>query len=162
MPLLFGGFQREQFLRQSQRRWSELARTASAAVAFAHTSSPAPAADGVLTEVHLPDDAPLRREWILVCDAADLPAFLAAVELPRERSVPDVRRSFEALWSVDPQVVRVASRAATAIADHYRPDWRRSARRVPDSGEPAPASNDLARASALFDRMLGYVEASRA
>ena len=67
--------------------------------------------------MRLPADAPLNREWFVVCDAADLPAFLAAVELPRERAVADNRRTFEALWSVDPQVVRTASRAAAAIAD---------------------------------------------
>jgi DICT domain-containing protein len=161
VPLLFGGFQRAQFLRPSQDRWADLARTARAAVVFAHSASPAPVAPGVLTEVRLPDDAPLNREWFLVCDAADLPAFLAAVELPRERPVPDGRRTFETLWSVDPQVVRTASRAAAAIADDYRPDWRPAGRPLPEADDPAPASNDLARAAALFDRMLGYVEASR-
>jgi len=161
VPLLFGGFQRAQFLRHSQDRWAELARTARAAVVFAHSASPAPVAPGVLTEVRLPDDAPLNREWFLVCDAADLPAFLAAVELPRERPVPDGRRTFETLWSVDPQVVRTASRAAAALADDYRPDWRPAGRPLPETDDPAPASNDLARAAALFDRMLGYVEASR-
>ncbi|MDT0188268.1 DICT sensory domain-containing protein [Microbacterium sp. ARD31] len=161
VPLLFAGFQREEFLRHSQVRWAELARTARAAVTFAHAAAPAPVADGLLTEVRLPDDAPLNREWFVVCDATDLPAFLAAVELPRERAVPDAQRSFEALWSVDPQVVRVASRAAAAIADDYRPDWRPTGERVPESDDPPPASGDLARASALFDRMLGYVESSR-
>ncbi|WP_374457850.1 DICT sensory domain-containing protein [Nocardioides sp.] len=161
VPLLFGGFQREEFLRHSQARWSELARTARAAVTFAHSASPAPVTGGVLTEVRLPDDAALNREWFVVCDATDLPAFLAAVELPRERPVPDAQREFEALWSVDPQVVRVASRAAAAIADDYRPDWRPDGRAVTEADDAAPASSDLARASALFDRMLGYVEATR-
>lgn len=161
VPLLFGGFQREEFLRHSQPRWTELARTARAAVTFAHSARPGRVTDGVLTEVRLPDDAALNREWFVVCDAADLPAFLAAVELPRERPVPDAQRSFEALWSVDPHVVRVASRTAASIADDYRPDWRPVGRLVTDADEPAPASSDLARAAALFDRMLGYVEASR-
>lgn len=162
VPLLFAGFQREEFLRHSQARWTELARTARAAVTFAHATAPAPVRAGGLTEVRLPVDAPLNREWFVVCDATDLPAFLAAVELPRERPVPDAQRSFEALWSVDPHVVRTASRAAAAIADDYRPDWRPAGERVPAAEEPPHASSDLARASALFDRMLGYVEASRA
>lgn len=161
VPLLFGGFQREEFLRHSQVRWAELARTASAAVAFAQTESPAGVGDGGLVQIRVPEDAPLAREWFVVCDAADLPAFLAAVELPRERPVPDARRSFEALWSVDPQVVRVASRAAASIADDLRPDWRPAGTSLPEPDDAAPASHDLARATALFDRMLGYVEASR-
>lgn len=161
VPLLFAGFQREQFLRHARPRWVDLARTARAAVTFAHSASPAAVAVDGLTEVRLPADAPLNREWFVVCDAADLPAFLAAVELPRERAVADSRRTFEALWSVDPQVVRTASRAAAAIADDYRTDWRPAGRHLPEADEPAPASNDLARASALFDRMLAYVEASR-
>ena len=42
--------------------------------------SPVPVAGTSL--VHLPDDAPMRREWVVVCDAPDYPAMLTAWELP--------------------------------------------------------------------------------
>lgn len=159
-PLLFGGFQREVHLQASRDRWVELARTARAAVAFAELSGGATAADSRLVEVALPADAPLAREWIVVCDAVDLPACLAAVQLPGQASAPERARRFEMLWSVDPYVVRDASRVALALADEYAPD------RVPASDQgaeedPPSASRDLARGADLFNRMLGYLETGR-
>ena len=51
---------------------------------FAGFSAPARAATtvGGTTFVQLPDDAPMRREWAVVCDAPDYPAMLTAWELP--------------------------------------------------------------------------------
>jgi MerR family transcriptional regulator, light-induced transcriptional regulator len=109
--------------------------------------------------VALPRDAQLNREWLVICDSPDLPAFLAAVERPGQDASSADRR-FEALWSVDPVVVRDASRVAAALADLYRPDWRQGAPVLPDE-DPAGASGDLHRASALFGRMVGYLDAAR-
>ena len=44
-------------------------------------------------------------------------------------------RSFEAVWSLDPRVVRDASRVCSVLADGYRPGWRPAG---PQSG-PSPA-----------------------
>jgi DICT domain-containing protein len=155
-PLLFGGFQREAFLRQSYARWVELARTARAAVVFAElATSPAPG-PGLPVEVALPREAPLNREWVVVCDAPDLPACLAAVERPGQEGRLDSRRRFEAVWTVDPSAVRHASRVAAALADEYRPGWRTTELPLLDE-EPAGASRDLQRASALLNRMMGYL-----
>ena len=106
----------------------------------------------------LPEGAPLRREWFLVCDAPDLPACMAAVERPGQAGAPDGQRRFETVWTVDPRVVRHASRVAAALADDYRPDWRDAGGTVPDD-EPPPASADLRRAADLLDRMMGYLDA---
>lgn len=157
-PVLFGGFQRETFLRDSYRRWRELARTARHAVVFADFAAPRPVEPGEPVEVALPRDAQLNREWLVVCDSPDLPAFLAAVEQPgQDAQFPD--RRFEALWSVDPLVVRDASRIAAALADRYRPGWRQGETVLPDT-DPGPGSPDLHRASNLFDRMVGYLDAA--
>ena len=107
----------------------------------------------------LPRDAQLNREWLVVCDSPDLPAFLTAVERPGQAAGSTDRR-FEALWSVDPVVVRDASRVAAALADRYRPGWREGAFVLPDE-DPEPGSPDLHRASALFDRMVGYLDVAR-
>lgn len=157
-PLLFGGFQRDAFLRESYARWVELARTARAAVVFANLATPLASRPGVPVEVALPPEAPLNREWIVVCDAPDLPACMAAVERPGQEGVPDSHRRFEALWTVDPQAVRHASRVAAALADEYRPGWRTTELTVLDD-EPPGASADLRRASALLNRMMGYLYA---
>ncbi|NPD06883.1 MerR family DNA-binding transcriptional regulator [Nocardioides sp. zg-1308] len=162
-PLLFGGFQRVAYLEASYDRWRELARTACDTVVFADFTHSTPVRPLTPVEVALPEHAPLNREWLVICDAPDLPACLAAVELPGQDSRAPEGRSFEAIWSVDPQVVRAASRVAASLADAYRPGWRTSGPRhapVLDD-EPTAASGDLRRATQLFDRMLGYLDDAR-
>ncbi len=159
-PLLFGGFQRESRLRGSLERWRELARTSRRTVVFADIPYPAPLVDGAPVEVGLPADAPLNREWLVVCDAGDLPACLAAVELPGRSGAGPTERSFEAVWSLDPRVVRDASRVCSVLADVYRPGWRPAGSQLTDD-EPLPASEDLRRASHLFERMVSYLDATR-
>ncbi len=158
-PVLFGGFQRETYLRDSLRRWRELARTARSTVVFADFAAAAPLEPGEPVEVALPREAQLNREWLVICDSPDLPAFLTAVERPGQRAGSTERR-FEAFWSVDPLVVRDASRVAAALADRYRPEWRQDRTVLPDE-DPQPGSPDLHRASGLFDRMVGYLDAAR-
>lgn len=161
-PVLIGGFQRERFLRASYERWRELARTAQVAIVFADLDTRAVAAPrrGMPVEIPIPPESPLNREWLVVCDAADLPACLVAVERPGGRAEPPLGRTFEAVWSVDPQVVRDASRIATALADDLRPGWR-DAVDLPPQPDPPGASEDLYRATLLFDRMVAYIEAAR-
>jgi len=157
-PLLFGGFQREAFLRESYARWVELARTARTAVVFADLATPLTPHPGVPIEVALPHAAPLNREWIVVCDAPDLPALMAAVERPGQEGGQDSRRRFEAVWTVDARAVRFASRVAAALADEYRPGWRTTELAMLDE-EPPDASADLRRATGLLNRMMGYLGA---
>ena len=157
-PVLFAGFQRASFLRESYARWVELARTAQIAVVFADTTNPREPRRGVPVEVALPHEAPLNREWIVVCDAPDLPACMVAVERPGQEAVRDSRRRFEAVWTVDPRAVRSASRVAAALADEYRPEWRTTELSVL-SDEPPDASADLRRASDLLNRVMGYLDA---
>jgi MerR family transcriptional regulator, light-induced transcriptional regulator len=159
-PFLLAAFQREAFLRASWPRWVELARTARATVVFAHLATPAPARPGEPVEVALPRDAPLSREWVVVCDAVDLPACMAAVELPGQEGVPDARRRFETVWSADPRVVRHAARVAVALADEYRPGWRAGGTGLRED-EPPGASSDLRRAADLLNRVIGYLDPHR-
>ena len=167
-PVLFGGFQRGTFLRESWDRWVELARTAQVAVVFADTATgtstgtgteqdPRP---GVPVEVALPHEAPLNREWLVVCDAPDLPACMAAVERPGQHAVPDARRRFEVVWTVDPRAVRDASRVAATLVELYRPELRTTELAVL-ADEPPGASADLRRASDLLTRTMGYLDAGR-
>jgi DICT domain-containing protein/predicted DNA-binding transcriptional regulator AlpA len=157
-PALFGAFQRGTFLRSSSARWAELARTARVAVVFADLDTPRELVPGAPVEVALPHEAPLNREWIVVCDAPDLPACLAAVERPGQVTVPDARRRFEVVWTVDPRAVRHASRVAAALAQEYRPELRTSELDLL-AEEPPEASADLRRASALLTRTMGYLDA---
>jgi MerR family transcriptional regulator, light-induced transcriptional regulator len=157
-PVLFGGFQRETFLRASYARWVELARTARVAVVFAGTSAPGRPGPGLPVEVALPHEAPLNREWIVLCDAPDLPACMVAVERPGQEGVPDSHRRFEAVWTVDARAVRHASRVAAGLASEYRPELRTTGLELLGE-EPPDASADLRRASALLTRTMGYLDA---
>ena len=59
---------------------------------FADFPAPtAPARAAGITMVDLPPDAPMRREWAVVCDAPDHPAVLTAWELPGQSGDPRPR-----------------------------------------------------------------------
>ena len=82
-PVLIGAFQRERFYRQSERRWRELARTASWAVVFADfATSRTPR--GAAAEVAVPGDDPLLREWAVIAASPTVSACVVAVELARD------------------------------------------------------------------------------
>ncbi len=159
-PLLFGGFQRGRFLRESYARWVELARTARTAVVFAHFAEPVPSRARMPVEVAIPPDSPLKREWLVVCDAPDHPACMVAFERPGQDPVRDSQRRFEALWTVDPRVVRDAARICAGLADAYRPGWRTGEWKELEE-EPPAASSDLRRATDLLNRTMAYLDLSR-
>jgi hypothetical protein len=60
--------------------------------------------------VNLPERAPLRREWAVVCDTPELPVAMLAWEPPGHLVGPDGDRVLEVIWTVDPVVVRDAAR----------------------------------------------------
>jgi hypothetical protein len=101
--------------------------------------------------------APLNREWVLVCDSTERPGCLVGWERPGGGQ----HRLFETFWSVDPVVVRDAARLCARLSEHYRPGSRFP--RWDDlEATPPPASTQTLRASAVLDRMLGYLSASDA
>lgn len=159
-PLLFAGFQRGRFLRESYARWVELARTAEHAVVFADLADPAPIRPGLPLEVAMPYDAPINREWFVVCDAPDRPACMVGWERPGQGAAPDSQRRFETLWSADPVVVRQAARICAGLADVYRPGWAPEGWTLLE-GTPVPGSADLRRVGDLVNRMMGYLDAAR-
>lgn len=158
-PVLFATFQRQHFYRRSRSRWAELARTAEVAVVFADFTEAS--GKGILpVEVPLPPAAPARREWVLVCDAPDYPACLAAWEHLGQDTTAESERRFETLWTVDPSVVRDAARICAGFTVDPMPHLGHAlAERL--TGTPPGASADLRRAAGLLDRMIGYLENAR-
>jgi MerR family transcriptional regulator, light-induced transcriptional regulator len=152
---MFGAFQTERFYRSAEERWRELARTAEAAVVFADFGElrQEPLAP---TEIPLEVDDPLAREWALVCDAPRYAACLAAWEVPGE-SGSDRDRRFEAVWSVDPRVVRDASRVAAGLVSGPAPDLGHTLASGLEDDPPVPGSEELAVLAALTSRMVAYV-----
>lgn len=157
-PILFASFQSERFFAKSQARWQELARTAehvSVFADFADTGS-----TSRINRVRVPPEAPLGREWLIVCDAGDYPACLAGWELPGQEGVVDSERRYEVLWTLDPPTVREAARICAGLASSF--DHAAPVAVAEKLGGAAPsASPDLHRATSLFNRVVGYVDASR-
>lgn len=154
--VLFAGFQRERFYRAATARWAELARTARLVTVFAdfaQSSGP----DAVPLTVRIPADAPLRREWFLVCAAPEYSAFVSAWEIPGQRDTADGQRRFEMLWSVDPPAVRDAAQICARLACVLSPGLGPVLADLPFA-PPAPASADLQRATGLFNRMAAYLD----
>jgi MerR family transcriptional regulator, light-induced transcriptional regulator len=155
-PLLIGSFQRPQFYEASRARWSELARTASLAVAFADFGESRPARASAPALIRLPSDGAMLREWAVVAYGPEQGAVVSGWEVPGQGTVVDRERCFEALWSVEPQVVRDAASAAAALLGPRHPALARRVRSHLGDGAPA-ASDDLRRAARFFDRALGYL-----
>ena len=158
-PTLFAAFQAEHFYRLAESRWRELARTSQVAVAMADFGGePEQPTEGRLRRVHLPQAAPMRREWVLVCDAPDQPAALAAWELPGQDGVRDRDRLFELVWSLEPRVVREAARVCARLASTLDPGLGE----FPQLETTAPASSeDLRAATTMFSRLVAYVDRGR-
>jgi DICT domain-containing protein len=159
-PTLFAAFQLERHYRQAQSRWDELTRTARQAVVFAAFDTGTSTSPRGATLVHLPEETPMRREWSLVCDAADHPAALAAWELPGQDGVADRDRVFESLWTLEPPAVRDAARACARMAEQLAPEQARSFEHL--DGTPTAASPDLLGAERLFSRLVAYVDGGHA
>ena len=155
-PHLFGAFQREEFYAPSRRRWRELDRVARSAYVYADFAR-SRSGDGAV-EVALAEDAPMRREWAVVCDSVELPAALTAWELPGQDDVPDRDRLFESLWTVEPVAVRDAARVCAAVAEDSGAPGVADVRRELAAPVRAGAA-DLASVSTLFNRVVAYVDA---
>jgi DICT domain-containing protein len=155
-PILFGSFQRERFYRSSAARWRELARAAEIAVVFARFTSRQSRAR-LPHELPLSPDAPLLREWAIVCDAENFAVCLSGWERLREGRVPDRERLFEVVWSAEPNHVRAAASVCVALAEASDPKLAARVRARLD--ERPPASIDAAAKVALVNRMLAYAAA---
>jgi DICT domain-containing protein/predicted DNA-binding transcriptional regulator AlpA len=154
--IVFGSFQRERFYRQAQERWAELSRTADLAVAFADFGR-LRRPRGEPVEVPVPREHPLNREWALVCEGEDFALCLTGWEPPGSPGMADDRRRFEAVWSVEPEVVREASRICAAIAAAEHPQLADAVRSRLDMTMSLAPESQLRLASAVTARMLSDV-----
>ena len=154
--MLFGSFQRVRFYRQSEVRWRELARTAEVAAVFANFPRVRAPREGPV-EVPVPREHPLNREWTLVCEGQDFALCLTGWEPPESGPRPDGTRRFEAIWSVEPQVVREASRICCAIAAAKHPGLADAARARLEAPLSAAPEAQLRLAAAVTARMLANV-----
>ena len=153
--MLFGSFQRERYYRSAQPRWRDLAASADCAFVLADFDSLETPEDGPV-EVPIDNSEPLGREWSLVYDAPAFGAVLSGWERPGQEDVDDLERRFEALWSVEPELVRDASTVAYGIVERVAPD---AVEGIEDllARPVEPQQPSLSQLTALTNRMVAYV-----
>jgi len=156
--MLFGSFQRERFYRHAEPRWRDM--TAGAERAFVLADFPevrCPAGGPV--EVPIDKAEPVQREWSLVYDAPGFGAVLSGWERPGQEAVPDPERRFEAIWSVEPELVRDASTVACGIVERIAPNLIEGLEQL--LGRPvAPQQPTIAQLTSLTNRIVAYVSGS--
>ena len=143
-PTVTGAFQRVAAYEQALPRWRELARSGASTLVFADFARSG-TRHGV-KQVAIPPSAPLAREWSVTCDAASSAATLAGWERADGR--------FEAVWSLEPDVVRLATQLGRQLATHHAPRLALP----PAPQEPLDHSPRLRRATAVTNRAIAYLD----
>jgi DICT domain-containing protein len=156
-PVVIAAFQRERHYRAVEHRYRAMARTADVVIAFAAFDGPGGGGGEPFEVPILPDDG-LGNEWAVIVDAPGYCACLLAWEHPASGDVPDRERAFEALWTLDPRVVRRAAHVGAMLA--RRADEALGERvdallaeRPLAMEQPAPAL------TAVTNRIVGYLDA---
>ena len=114
--------------------------------------------DDVVVRAPLATGSTLTREWLLVCDGPTYAACVVGREPAGQAGVAEAARRFETVWTLDPQIVRSAARICASHVFPHLPDGG-AALEARLSGSTAPASADLARATLVFQRLVGYLAA---
>lgn len=151
--VLLGAFQREGAWVTARPRWDRIARDARAAAVFADFPT-AERTEG-LWRIPVRPGSALAAEWSVVCDAPGFAGCLVGRELPGRPSARG-RRRFEAIWSLDPVVVRDAARIGASIASATSPDFGDAAApRLRDEARPGRSS--LVEATTFMNRVFAHL-----
>ena len=156
-PVVIAAFQSERNYRAVEHRYRAMARTADAVLAFADFPRLGGGGDAPV-EVPLGATDGLGNEWAVVVDAPGYCACLLAWEQPRAEVVPDLERRFEAMWTLDPRVVRRAAEVGATLARRADADLGERmdgllAERPLAMEQPAPCL------TAVTNRIVGYLDA---
>jgi DNA-binding transcriptional MerR regulator len=151
--LLIGSFQEDRYYRRSERRWQRLSHGCEVAFVIATFDElRRPAGGPVEVPVTIAD--PIASEWGVVVLAPGFSACLLGWEAPPNAPEDEDDRTFEALLSFEPAVVREAAAAATAIAEPIDPELAASARSQLEGLVDADPAAQLRLASAVTARAL--------
>jgi DICT domain-containing protein len=155
--VLFGCFQRERFYRHDEARWKELSQVAVTAV-LAEFDRPA-------KPEHKPVEVPilglpaLSREWALLCYGERSAICLAGRE-PAFSSTESASsaRAFEAVWTVDGQVVRELASECARFVSEVAPEVGKRASPILALEAAVGAEEQLRLATAVIDRTLSQLD----
>ncbi len=153
---VFGAFQERHRYHSARNRWTDISRVSASTFVFADFDG---VEEGPPTLIPLAPDAPMIREWAVVCDAPTMAVALTAWELPGQSEVRDSERVFETLWTVEPTAVREAAQVCAALAAEAGSE--RAAAVVEELSEPVDAHGaDIGALTSLFNRSVSYVDAA--
>ncbi|WP_028067026.1 DICT sensory domain-containing protein [Solirubrobacter soli] len=154
-PIVIGAFQSEANYRAVEHRYRRLAHIADAVGVFAGFDELRADDENRPAEIPIGHLEPLGHEWAVVVDAPGYAACLVGWETP----LPDNgARVFEAVWTMDPTVVRRAAQVGAAIAARSTPEWsERLLAMLAD--RPLAVESPAPGLTALTNRMLGYLDA---
>jgi DICT domain-containing protein len=152
-PVVIAAFQRERHYRAVEHRYRRLAEVADACVAFADFAAPG-GGPGEPDRVPIEPQDALGSEWAVIVDSPGYATCLLGWETP---TAAGGERRFEALWTLDPSIVRRATLAGAAIARE----------RAPAVGErleellrdrPLALESPAPGLTALTNRIVGYMD----
>ena len=158
-PVVVGAFQSVRNFEAVEHRYTRLAHNADACVVFADFDD-VRERPGHPIEVPITADDALGNEWAVVIDAPGYAACLLAWETPesqRDEHLPDRDRRFEALWTLDPRIVRRAALVGAALASRAGADL---GARLEDLLRDRPLAFEAPTPglTSLTNRIVGYLD----
>jgi len=151
-PVVIAAFQSERNYRAVEHRYRRLARVADAVGVFADFGKPVIGAGDEPSELPTGVTDSLGHEWAVIVDAPGYSACLVGWE------TPDPGRVFEAVWTMEPSVVRRAAQVGAALASRAAPEWsERLLGLLAD--RPLAVESPVPGLTALTNRMIGYLDA---
>lgn len=155
-PVVIGAFQDERNYRAVEHRWRRMARVADAVGVFATFDALRVGEEDEPIEIPVATADALGHEWAVVVDAPGFAACLVGWETPREGE----QRVFEAVWTMDPTVVRRAAQVGATLAARHAPDWsERLLGLLAD--RPLAVETPTPGLTAVTNRMLGFLDEPR-
>jgi len=151
-PVVIAAFQHERNYRAVEHRYRRLAHVADAVGVFAAFGECRIESDNEPAELPIDASAALGHEWAVIVDAPGYAACLVGWE------TPEPGRMFEALWTMDPEVVRRAAQVGAALAGAHAPAWSERLQAML-ADRPLAVESPVAGLTALTNRMIHYLDA---
>ena len=155
-PVVIGAFQSERNYRAVEHRYRRLAHVADAVGVYATFDAVKITSEDEPAELPVTDADALGHEWAVIIDAPGYAACLVGWEPP---DATPGERVFEALWTMEPSIVRRAAQVGAALAARSAPDWsERLLAMLAD--RPLAVESPTPGLTALTNRMLAYIDAT--
>ncbi|MCX6394289.1 MAG: MerR family transcriptional regulator [Solirubrobacterales bacterium] len=154
--ICFGSFQHESFYRPVENRYAQIARSSDATVVFADFAKMSDNGPGKPIEVPIKAEDALGNEWTVIIDSPGYAACLIGWEQPQASSNASETK-FEAIWTVEPKVVRRASEVAARLAGRHDAALGERLQQML-SDRPLASTDNTQSLTNLTNRIVKYVE----